>query len=396
MPTERAAATKEATQEQVEAITNPDPIDSPETDDITTGANNGLTLADMKGLDYDDEQWDALLDQVSLSEMEILVSNAGWLTTSVDSVGKPAIIECDGPNGVNNIMAGSTGTQLTGQSTLGQTWNKELAERVGELFADEAKAMGIGGLYAPGANLHRSAFGGRNFEYVSEDPVLTGYMVASEVQGIQGNGVYCYLKHFAVNDQETHRADSGGLVTWLNEQSMRELYLHPFEISVKQGGNTGMMSSFNRIGTTPAAESYALLTTVLRDEWGFHGAVITDCTMSTSTSDINRSLRAGNDLNLNFLQDLVLTSDTTDTAAGHQALRRATHNVLYMVANSDALETASTTSVKSMLATGVTVFDVVVVLLFALYLWRRHVGMVRWREAGRPKGRIARALSKEK
>ena len=390
MPTERAAASKEATDEQVEALTNPTPLDNSETEDIVTGASNGLTLADMKGLDYDDPQWEDLLDQVTLSEMKILVGNAGWLTTSIPSVGKPAIIECDGPNGVNNIMAGAQGTQLTGQSTLGQTWNPELAERVGELFANEAKAMGIGGLYAPGANLHRSAFGGRNYEYCSEDPLHTGKMVAAEVSGIQGNGVYCYLKHFAVNDQETHRGDAGGLITWLNEQSLRELYLRPFEIAVKEGGNTGMMSSYNRLGTTPVAESSALLTTVLRDEWGFRGAVVTDCTMSAGTSDINRSLRAGNDLNLNFLQDLILSSDTTDTAAGHQALRRATHNVLYMVANSDALETASTTSVGGMLTTVFVVVDVIVVALFALYLWRRHVGMVRWREAGKPKGWLAR------
>lgn len=390
MPTERAPETKEATAEQVESLTNPEPLDNSETEDIVTGANNGLTLADMKGLDYDDPLWDDLLDQVTLSEMEILVGNAGWLTASVDSVGKPAIVECDGPNGINNIMAGATGTQLTGQSVLGLTWNTELAQRVGELFAEEAKAYGIGGLYAPGANIHRSPFSGHNFKYVSEDSLLTGAIVAAETSGIQGNGVYCYVKHFAVNDQETHRGD-GGLVTWLNEQAMREIYLRPFEMTVKQGGATGMMSSYNRLGTTPAAESSALLTTVLREEWGFRGAVVTDCTTSTDTSDINRSLRAGNDLNLNFLQDLVMTSDTTDTAAGHQALRRATHNVLYMVANSDALETAST-GIKGAIKTGLVVFDVVFAALFVLYLWRRHVGMRRWREAGRPRGWLARHL----
>lgn len=394
MPTERAPQSKEATEAQVEALTNPAPLDNSETEDITTGANNGLALADMKGLDYDDPQWDALLDQVNLDEMKILVGNAGWLTASVGSVGKPVVVECDGPNGVNNIMAGINGTQLAGQSVLGYTWNVELAQRVGELFANEAKALGVGGLYAPACNMHRSAFGGRNYEYVSEDPLLTGKIVAAEVSGIQGNGVYCYLKHFAVNDQETHRCD-GGLVTWLNEQALREIYLRPFEISVKEGGNTGMMSSFNRVGTTPAAESYALLTCVLRGEWGFDGAVVTDCTMAAGTSDINRSLRAGNDINLNMLQDLSLTADTTDTAAGHQALRRATHNVLYMVANSDALETAQATSLKPTVTAVFVVVDVVVAGLFALYLWRRHKAMVRWREAGRPKGRISRALSRK-
>ncbi len=388
MPTARAQASKSATDEQVQELTNPAPLDNSETEDITTGKKNGLTLADVKGLDYDDPKWSDLLDQVSLGEMEVLVGNAGWLSASVPSVGKPAIVECDGPNGINDIMAGINGTQLVGQSTLGYTWNVELAQRVGQLFGKEANAYGIGGLYAPAANTHRSAFGGRNFEYIGEDPLLTGKMVAAETAGIQGEGVYCYLKHFAVNDQETHRAD-GGLVTWLNEQSMREIYLRAFEIVVKEGGNTGMMSSYNRLGTTPAAESSALLTDVLRGEWGFRGAVITDCTMSAYTSDLNRSLRAGNDLNLNFLQDYALTKDTTGTAAGHQALRRATHNVLYMVANSSALEHAAAMSMGPVIRNAFIAIDAVVAALFGLYLWRRHVRMVRWRKAGKPDGRIA-------
>lgn len=214
-------------------------------------------------------------------------------------------------------------------------------------------------------------------------------IVAAEAKAIQGQGVYCYLKHFAVNDQETHRADSGGLVTWLNEQSLREIYLRPFEICVKEAGNTGMMSSYNRIGATPVAESKELLTDVLRGEWGFKGAVITDCTMAAGTSDVNRSVRAGNDINLNYLQDTAMTADTTDTAAGHQALRRATKNVLYMVANSDALESTHNLDMPGTIRTGCIVFDVVVIALFGLYLWRRHVKMVRWREAGKPAGRIA-------
>lgn len=378
MPTERSASTKEATPEQLEALTNPQLIDMGDVDDITTGAHNGLVLADMSGLDYDDPQWDALLDQVTLGEMKILVGNAGWLTASVDSVDKPAFVECDGPNGVNNIMVGVTGTQLTGQSVLGMTWNRELAERVGELFAKEAKEYGITGLYAPGANTHRSPFAGRNYEYVSEDGTLTGQIVAAEIRGMRSNGVYAYLKHFALNDQETHRGD-GGLLTWANEQAMREIYLRAFEIAVKEGGSTGMMSSYNRIGTTPTAESYALLTTVLRNEWGFRGAVITDCTMAADTSDINRSLRAGNDLNLNFFQDFRMTADTTGTAAGHQALRNATHNVLYMIANSDALNVSSGSGLVGTLKTGLAAVDIVVIALIALYFWRRHRKMNLWR-----------------
>ena len=389
MPTERTLVSTEASDKILDALNNKEPLDNSETEDATFGAKNGLKLSDMKGLDYDDPQWDRLLDQVTLDEMKILVGNAGWMTTGVKSVDKPALVECDGPNGINNIIGQVNGTQLVGQSNLGYTWNTELAARVGELFAQEAKALNIAGLYAPAANTHRTAFGGRNYEYVSEDGLLTGKIVAAEAKAIQGQGVYCYLKHFAVNDQETHRADSGGLVTWLNEQSLREIYLRPFEICVKEAGNTGMMSSYNRIGATPAAESKELLTDVLRGEWGFKGAVITDCTMGSSTSDVNRSVRAGNDINLNYLLETAMTADTTDTAAGHQALRRATKNVLYMVVNSDALESTHNLDMPSTIRTGCIVFDVVVIALFGLYLWRRHVKMVRWREAGKPAGRIA-------
>lgn len=389
MPTERTPVSTEASDKILDDLNNKEPLDNSETEDVTFGAKNGLKLSDMKGLDYDDPQWDKLLDQVTLDEMKILVGNAGWMTAGVKSVEKPALVECDGPNGVNNIIGQVNGTQLVGQSNLGYTWNTELAARVGELFAQEAKALNIAGLYAPAANTHRTAFGGRNYEYVSEDGLLTGKIVAAEAKAIQGQGVYCYLKHFAVNDQETHRADSGGLVTWLNEQSLREIYLRPFEICVKEAGNTGMMSSYNRIGATPVAESKELLTDVLRGEWGFKGAVITDCTMAAGTSDVNRSVRAGNDINLNYLQDTAMTADTTDTAAGHQALRRATKNVLYMVANSDALESTHNLDMPSTIRTGCIVFDVVAIALFGMYLWRRHVKMVRWREAGKPAGRIA-------
>ena len=378
MPTERAAATKEATPEVIEALTNPQLIELGYTEDITTGKNNGLKLADMKGLDYDDPQWELLLDQVKLGEMKVLVGTAGWLTASVPSVGKPAIVECDGPNGINNIMVGVNGTQLTGQSVLGMTWNKELAERVGALLAEEAKEYGIGGLYAPAVNTHRSPFGGRNYEYVSEDGTVAGKIVAAEMRGLRSGDVYGYLKHFALNDQETHRGD-GGLLTWANEQSMRELYLRAFEIVVKEGGTTGIMSSYNRLGTTPTAESYALLTQVLRNEWGFRGAVITDCTMSADTSDVNRSLRAGNDLNLNFLQDLRMGKETTGTVDGRNALRKAAHNVLYMVANSAAMETAPEASLTKTIKTGFIGADVVLAALLGFYFFRRHKKMVAWR-----------------
>ena len=287
------------------------------------------------------------------------------------------MVECDGPNGVNNIMAGYTGTQLAGQSTLGQTWNEELSERVGELLAQEAKALGVCGLYAPGANIHRSAFGGRNYEYVSEDGLLTGKMVAAEIEGIQGIGVYCYLKHFVVNDQETLRCD-GGLCVWTNEQALREIYLKPFEIAVKEAGATNIMSAYTRLGTTPVAESSALLTQVLRNEWGFHGCVVTDCILSAATCDVDRALRAGNDLFLTFLENTRMDASTTSTAAGHQALRRAAHDILYPIANSDAIQTAQYAPLN-ILQIAIIVFDAVTGGLLVLYFVRRHRKMKLWR-----------------
>lgn len=388
MPTERAAATKEATEKQISDFVGA-PLDNSEAEDIAF-ANNGLKLADMKGLAYDDLQWEKLLEQLSVKDMTTLVGNGGWQTMALPSVGKPRLSEIDGPAGVNNILAGIQGTQLTCQSMLGYTWNVELARELGEVFAAEAKAFDTAGLYAPGANIHRSPFGGRNFEYVSEDGLLTGAVAAAEVQGIQSQGIYCYTKHFAVNDQETNR-DQGGLATWLNEQAMREIYLRGFEMAVKDGGSKGMMSSFNRLGATPAAEGWELLTGVLRQEWGFEGAVVTDCVMACSTQDADRSLRAGNDLQLSFLTSF--DADTTETAAGRQALRQASHNILYMVANSDALETANWGPYPFVIA--LICVDVVIFALFALYFWRRHVGMVRWRAAGKPKGWLARKLTGE-
>ena len=373
-PTERLPESKEATEEQIAAFEG-EPLDNSETEDIVF-ADHGLSLSDMKGLDYDDPLWDDLLEQLSVSDMTLLIGNGGWATYAISSIDKPYLSDCDGPNGVNNIMAGITGNQFTGQSVLGYTWNKELAQRFGEIFAEEAIAYGISGLYAPGLNIHRSPFSGRNYEYFSEDGFLAGTLAAAEISGIQSKGVYCYTKHFAVNDQETNR-DAGGLVTWVNEQAMREIYLRGFEIAVKEGGTLGIMSSFNRIGATPAAESYALLTTVLRDEWGFQGCVITDCVMACDTQDVNRALRAGNDLQLTILGQFLMTEETTDTAAGRQALRRASKNILYMIANSDALENASSGVYGWVVA--LAVIDILILALFVLYYVRRHQKMRRWR-----------------
>ena len=340
--------------------------------------NHDLKIEDMKGLAYDDPKWNDFLEQIPVSEMVNLVSNGGWATQEVPSVGKLGYTEVDGPNGVNNIMAGSTGNQFCAQSVLACSWNTELAYDMGETFAQEAVAMKIAALYAPAMNIHRSPFSGRNYEYYSEDGLHSGKMAAAETQGIQSQGVTTYCKHFAVNDQESNR-DSGGLLTWVNEQAMREIYIKPFEIAVKEGGTRGIMSSFNRIGEICAAENADLLTTVLRNEWGFRGAVITDCILQLSYINIDRAIAAGNDLILSLMNMQTPSEAVTNSPAGHQVLRTATHNILYASANSIGQE-VSVIPVPYWLYITVAVVDAGLIALCVFYFVRRRKNVKRWKE----------------
>ena len=375
MPTERRAEQVEATDEQIAIITD-DSVENPDVEDVVF-ANHGLKLSDMAGLDYDDPKWDELLEQISVDEMVFLVQTGGWMNGEVASVGKGHIIDSDGPNGTNLILGQIAGTQYTGQSMLGATWNVELVYRMGEVFGAEAHALGVGGIYAPACNIHRSPFAGRNYEYVSEDGFLSGAIVEAEVRGIQSQNVMTYLKHFALNDQETNR-DNGGLVTWANEQAIREIYLKPFEMGVKLGGTYGIMSSFNRIGAVPAAENYALLTSVLRDEWGFEGCVVTDCVMATNTQDFDRSLRAGNDLELSYGALLGgVDESTTKTNYGHHVLRNATKNILYATVNSGATSVAVSGPYPVQLA--LYAACIIPIALFVVYLVRRHKKLKAWK-----------------
>lgn len=381
MPTERAPSTSEAPAAVADALLNPVTMLADPSPANWKTTNHGLKLTDMKGVAYDDEKWDELLDQVSKEEMIALISTGGWQTSAVPSVGKARYLECDGPNGINNLMAnlfaGVKGNMYTNQAMLAQTWNAELAYQKGLVYGQEAKVYGVAGIYGPATNIHRSPFSGRNYEYYSEDGFLSGIMAERELTGIKENGVYCYFKHFAVNDQETNR-DHGGLVTWLNEQAMREIYLKGFEVAIKGGNATGIMSSFNRIGTTPTAESAALLNTVLRDEWGFRGAVITDCVMACTTEDINRATLAGNDFQLSFGLISNLSDELTGSVSGQQAMRQATKNILYMIANSDApvLYRAHMTTIGTILL----VIGLVLLALFAQYYVRYFLRLRKWKK----------------
>ena len=299
---------------------------------------HGLVLEDMTGLEYDDPQWDLLLEQLSVADMTNMISNGGWSTPQIDSVGKPATTDLDGPAGLNSLTSNLKGVPFPSQVLIGASWNAELVEQFGQVFAAEAAANHVVGLYAPGANIHRTPFSGRNFEYYAEDGLLSGKLAAAMVKGCASQGVYCYVKHFALNDQESDRLS---ISVWANEQSMRELYLKPFELAVKEGGTTAIMSSYNYLGNVWAGASHALLTQVLRQEWGFEGMVVTDSAMgNTSWMDVNLALPAGGDMML-CLMGVTLDSSTN---AMQQAMRRASHNILYTQANSAAVSVAADNS----------------------------------------------------
>ena len=297
----------------------------------TTGAKNGLVLGDLAGLDYDDPKWDQLLDQLTIKEMNALISKGGYGSPAISSIGKLRVSDVDGPASLNNNFTGVGSIGLPSAVSVAATFNKELARSFGDAIGTMAHDMQVSGWYAPATNTHRYAYAGRNFEYFSEDPVLAGSQVAEEIKGAQAKGVYAFLKHFALNDQETNRTHM--LATWTNEQAMREVYLRPFEIGVKDGGAHAIMSAFNYIGPEYAGANSALLKTVLRDEWGFRGMVLTDYFAGYGYQNADQITRNGGDMMLATIDMPIATVNVQD-AAGVTALRGASHNILYTVANS--------------------------------------------------------------
>ena len=310
-------------------------------DDVmpTTGASNGVMLADLAGKDYDDPLWNDLLDELTVEDMGTLIAKAGFSTIEIPSIGKVATNEIDGPSGLHSFFnPNMKGYSYPAPTTLACTWNKELAHRLGELIGTEASEVGVNGWYGPAMNIHRSAFSGRNFEYYSEDAQLSGEMAAQTVAAAQERGVYCFLKHFALNDQELNRNNQ--LCVWANEQAIREIYLKAFELPVKEGHATAAMAAFNYIGHEWAGGSSALMKTVLRQEWGFRGMVLTDAALD-GYNYINgdQAIRNGTDAILN--PDLVEETSVHDqtSATSVLAMRDASHNILYAVANSNAYMT---------------------------------------------------------
>lgn len=315
---------------------NPEDYNNDSDEMPTTGAKNGIKLADLRGVDYDDAQWDSLLDELTISDMDTMIAIGGYQTSAASSVGKIMTVDCDGPASINNNFTGIGSVGFPSAVMIASTWNKNLALKFGESIGKMADEMEVSGWYAPAMNTHRSAFAGRNFEYYSEDGVLSGYMATNAILGAEEYGVYAYMKHFALNDQETNRTEM--LCTWANEQSIREIYLKPFEMSVKEGGAKAVMSSFNYIGTQWAGGSSALCNTVLRDEWGFRGFVLTDYFGVYGYMDSDMGIRCGTDCMLVAYD--TETNHVTDTtsATGVLAMRQACKNIMYTVVNSRAYD----------------------------------------------------------
>ncbi len=260
-----------------------------------------------------------------------VIFKGGYGSPAISSIGKLRVSDVDGPASLNNNFTGVGSIGLPSAVSVAATFNKELARSFGDAIGTMAHDMQVSGWYAPATNTHRYAYAGRNFEYFSEDPVLAGSQVAEEIKGAQAKGVYAFLKHFALNDQETNRTHM--LATWTNEQAMREVYLRPFEIGVKDGGAHAIMSAFNYIGPEYAGANSALLKTVLRDEWGFRGMVLTDYFAGYGYQNADQITRNGGDMMLATIDMPIATVNVQD-AAGVTALRTASHNILYTVANS--------------------------------------------------------------
>lgn len=353
----------------------------------TTPVDSKLSLRDMLNdsgtgeyvgkVDYDDARWETLLNELSLDDMKLLVGYGAFRTVAIEgingSVSKPLTNDGDGPSGFTSFISEGGAVYDTcfyqAECVMGATWNVELAQRMGELIGEEGLAgnergdgLPYSGWYAPAVNIHRSPFGGRNWEYYSEDGLLSGKLAAKVCLGAQSKGVYTYVKHFAVNDQETDR-EMNGILVWCNEQAMRELYLKPFEITVKEGKTSAMMSSFNRLGMTWAGGSYSLLTEILREEWGFKGMVITDYSMNRYTYS-DQMIRAGGDL---FLTQDPKSFNCSDDATQITLLRKAAKNVLYTVANSNAMSVKVDGYKQPLWQSVMIIIDVAIFLICSLW-----------------------------
>ncbi len=301
----------------------------------TTGADNGLTLADMRDADYDDPRWEKLLDQLTVDEMANMIAMAGYQTAAMDSVGKVATLDFDGPAAINNNFTGVGSIGFPIEVVVASTWNKELAQAWGECMGKISQEMGAEGWYAPGMNTHRTAFGARNYEYFSEDGVLAGNMGAKAVEGARNYGVYSYIKHFAL-----YEGNAKMVSVWSNEQAIREIYLKPFEISVKQGGANAVMVSWSFLGDKWTGECSNLMNTVLREEWGFRGMALTDFFRNNGHGFMNAdaALANGVDVMLSTFNGEENNVANPEHPTSVLQMRNACKNVMYTVVSSWAYD----------------------------------------------------------
>ena len=315
-----------------------DYIDSSD-EPITTNAKNNMPVyangeftqlgLDL-GADYNHEDWDAVLDQLTFDEMKKLVLHGYTHLEALASIGMPKATDADGPQQIGSFNFSRNGVGFPNATTMAQTFNSRLIYEFGIAFGNEAKNLSFDGWYGPGINMHRSPFGGRNYEYYSEDSFLTGTMGANAVKGAKNAGVYSYLKHLALYEQESYR---DGCYTWLTEQALREIYLKPFRMCIVDGGSTGIMTSYGRIGGTWTGGSRGLLTGIVRDEWGFNGVFLTDYADHQKFMNIDQALRAGGDLWMDGYQNNGNFRMETSSNTFNQELRRASKNIIYMRLN---------------------------------------------------------------
>ena len=303
----------------------------------TTNSGMNINLITMRGKAWDDEGWEAILDCLTVDEMVEMVRLGGWQTMAINSISKPMSSDQDGPAGISGelIMSNVETMGFPNQEMLAATWNADIGLDFGRFIGEDGLAVNVQGWYAPGAGTHRTPLGGRNFEYYSEDGYLAGVMCAAEVEGAQSKGMYCYLKHLVLNDQEQRRY---GISEFVTEQALRELYMTPFEMAVTLSDCRGMMAAFNGIGGIWCGANSALLTDVLTNEWGFRGIVVTDyASANEAYMFIDAGLQAGSDLWLNTDSEVYKLSGAANSPTLVNALRNASHDILYTVVNSSAM-----------------------------------------------------------
>ena len=338
----------------------------------TTGAKNGLKLTDLRGKAYDDPDWDKLLDQLTVDEMADMIALSGYQTPAIPSIGKVQNVDCDGPAAINNNFTGGGSVGFPIEVVIACTWSHERATEWGVLMGKMSKELGSTGWYAPGMNTHRSAFTARNYEYFSEDGVLAGYIAADAVAGALTEGVYSTIKHYVMYD-----CNGKMVCAWATEQSMREIYFKPFEIAIKKGGANAAMASWAFIGNKWVGEMSSVMKTILRDEWGFRGFVVSDFFRNNGHGFMNADMALANGVDAMLSTFAGGPNQVTDkTAASNvQYMREATHNILYTTVGSwtyDEEHTQKGIETWKMILYVADAILLILLLLGAVKAWKKY------------------------